>query len=413
MNEQLFKFFFLVSLFCIPLIGATGSFGYEQIKVLFFILSISLIGFVWLWKKPELKWDLIRIISAVFILILFIASVFGIDPKASFLGREPYFQGWVLYSYLALFALIVSQAKIKSEHWAAVLTGSASVVGLIAIKDWILINIFGQQMPTYAGRVVSTFGQPNFFAGFLLLSLPFSYYLFKNKNRKLSYFAGAGGLVSIIGILVSYSRSAILMAFILLILGLIDQLKDRLKISLVIFGIVLISIFIALKFSSGIIGNEVSLPLETLNPDLTRESVEKRAYIWPEAFKIVAERPLNGYGLENVAKAFSDYFEENKHPIFEENLKISPVLISLKELNIDRSHNYPLDLLLFSGIAGLLAWIFLVSLLLWKLRKSPRSRMKNILLVSLLTYLIWIQFQNQSIVQLVYFWLLVGLADRT
>lgn len=402
----------LLTIFLIPLLGATNYLGYEQIKVLFFILSISLIGFVWVWKKPDLKWDLIRIISAVFILMLFIASVFGIDLKASFFGREPYFQGWILYAYLFLFALIASQAKIKLEHWAAVLTGSSMFVGLTAIKDWILMNIFGQQMPAYAGRVVSTFGQPNFYAGFLLLVLPFSYYLFKNKDKKLSYFGGVAGLISIIGILVSYSRLAILLALLLLALGLIAQLKGKFKIGLIVFGVIGVSIFIALKFSSGIIENEISLPLETLNPDLTRESVEKRAYIWPVAFQILLREPLTGYGLENIGKAFSNYFEVNKHPLFEENLKISPVLISLKELNIDRSHSYILDLLLFSGAAGLLAWIFLVCLLFLKLTKNtkyPTVAGKNVLLVALATYLVWVQFQNQSVVHLIYFWLLAGL----
>lgn len=403
----------LLTIFLIPLFGATRNLGYEQIKVLFFILSISLTGFIWVWRKLAFKCDLIKITSVVFILILFIVSAFGIDPKVSFLGREPYFQGWILYAYLLLFAFFVSQAKIKFEHWASVLTGSSMLVGLIAVKDWVLINLFGQQMPTYAGRVVSTFGQPNFYAGFLLLSMPFAYLLFKNPSRRLSFFGLIAGLLSVAGIFVSYSRAGILMMLMLLILGLIDQLKDKFKIGLIAVGMILISIFISLKFSIGIMGEEILEPINLKDPDLTSQSVEKRVYIWPESLQIILQKPLTGYGLENIRKAFSGYFEKNKHAIFEENLNISPVFISLKELNIDRSHNYLLDLWLFGGIGTILIWVLLICLLFRKLKQNWSGYQSKILLVSLITYLIWVQFQNQSIVHLIYFWLLVGLINQT
>lgn len=392
MSGRLIRIIILGSLFFIPLLGPYRDFGYEKTKVIFFLLSTSLVGFIWLLTKPKLQWDLIKIASLVFILVLFATSGLGLDFRASFLGTEPYFQGLALYAYLFLFSILVSSVKIKLEHVTMILTGSALVVSLVAIQSWVMLNIFNIPVQTYAGRVVSTFGQPNFYSGFLLLTLPFSYYLFK-QTKLLGVISG---LVSVIGIFVSYSRSAILVMLLLLILGLIDQLKIKLRIILIIFPVLL--------YSSGIIGDEVSLPILTKNPDLTKVSVEKRAYIWPVAWQLVKQKPLIGYGLENIGQAFSNYFEANKHPLFEENLNISPVLISLKELNIDRSHNYFLDLLLFSGIPGLLVWIFLVAVLLF--------RSKGILLVSLITYLVWAQFQNQSIVHLVYFWLLVGIINQ-
>ncbi|MBU1000403.1 O-antigen ligase family protein [Patescibacteria group bacterium] len=414
MNERLLRFFLLGSLFFIPLLGSYYNFGYEKTKVLFFILSISLIGFIWLLQKPQTKWSAIKIASLMFILVLFITSALSIDFKLSLLGQEPYFQGLVLYAYLFLFSLLVSSAAITLEHVALVLTGSAIIVSLVAIQDWILLNIFSLPVLNYAGRVVSTFGQPNFYAGFLLLSLPFAYYLFKNSNRKLSYFGFFSALISIVGIFVSYSRSAILMTLMLVVLGLIAELKNKFKIGLIVLGVVLITILMALKLSSGIVGNEISRPIKTLNPDLTKESIEKRIYIWPVAFKITMQKPLTGYGLENIDKAFAGYFKANKHLFFEENLKISPVLISLKELTIDRSHNYPLDLFLFSGAFSFLSWAVLVILLFKKSVQKILDQKQHgyIFIVSLAIYLIWIQFQNQSIVHLMYFWFLVGLIDQ-
>ncbi|OGE64841.1 hypothetical protein A3I48_04370 [Candidatus Daviesbacteria bacterium RIFCSPLOWO2_02_FULL_36_7] len=399
MKIKVIKAFLLGTLFFLPLIGAMGNFGYEQIKVLFFIVSITLIGFWWMGK--DFKWTLISITAFLFISILLITSSNGLDFKNSLLGKEPYYQGWILYVYLFLFYLMIKTFKIDLKKYALVLSISALLVSILAIYDWILLNIYSQTVPTYASRVVSTFGQPNFYAGFLLLTLPFSYYLFR-----VNYLGLISGLISVVGIFVSYSRSTILMALVLMILGLLNQLKIKFKIGLVVLMIVSVGIVIALKLSSGIVGSEITQPSLTKNPDLTRESVEKRVYIWPQALKIALQRPLTGYGLENINQAFSQFFEINRHLLFEENLNISPVLISLKELNIDRSHSYILDLLLFSGIFGLISWLLLVILML---KKAINSK---ILLVSFLTYFVWSQIQNQGVVHLVYFWLLVGLIDQ-
>lgn len=407
----LLKVLLLLTLFTAPLLRPVNNLGYEQIKILFFILGTSLIGFIWLVKRPVLKWNLIKLTSFLFILSLFVTSLSGLDFRMSLLGKEPYFQGLILYAYLYLFSILISASAIKLKVAAAVLAGSATLVSLVAIQDFCLLNFFNRPIQTYAGRVVSTFGQPNFYAGFLLLSLPFSFFLFKNQSKKLQFLGWSSGVISIVGILVSYSRSTILMALVLLILGLIDQLKVKFRLAILIFGILTLSVLIAWRFSSGIVGKEVSEPFQVNNPDLTRESVEKRAYIWPIAWKLVSTKPLAGYGLENINQAFSSYFEVNKHSLFEENLKISPVLISLKELNIDRSHNYILDLLLSSGVLGLLGWLGIVGLLFWKLKQNTTNPGRNILAVTLGVYLVWVQFQNQSIVHLIYFWFLAGLID--
>lgn len=401
---QILNLLLFITIFLLPLITAYKGFGYEQSKVLFFTFSISLIGFWWLFTKPKIKLSNISKASGLFILVLLLTSFFGTDPKNSFLGKEPYYQGWIVYAYLFILSILISQIKIKLDNFAVCLTASAIIVATLAIKDWILKNIFDNFIPTYAGRVVSTFGQPNFFAGFLLFTLPFSYILLKNSNRRLQFLGWSSGVISLIGIIVSYSRSAILLALILLILALIDQLKIK-KFLVAVFMIIIFAIFLSINLSSGFVWKEFLHPFNTSNPDLTKESIENRIYIWPQAVKIAWENPVRGYGLENIKRAFFNYFEKYKHPIFEENLKVSPVLISLKDLNIDRTHNYILDLFLFSGILGVLAWLILVSILLKKNKNTT-------ILIGLITYLIWIQFQNQSVMHLVYFWILVGLIDR-
>ncbi len=402
------KYILLLVVLLLPLLGVSKGLGFEQIKVFFFILSITLMGFLWMGRG--FKWSLISIISSLFILILLITSLLSLNIQTSFLGSFPYFQGWILYSYLFLFYLMVKTFKIELKNYAIVLSVSALIVALLAVQDWILLNIFHQQVITYAGRVVSSFGQPNFYAGFLLLTLPFSYFLFKNSNKKLQILGWGSGMLSFIGILLSYSRAAVLLGLGLLVFALTSQLRVK-KILIIILFILLGSIFLSIKFSSGFVWQEFFQPATVATPDLTQQSAESRVYIWPQALKIISQKPILGYGLENINTSFSNYFLVNKHALFEENLHIVPILLSLRDLDIDRTHNYTLDLLLFSGILGLAAWIGVILLAFKKILQDKVSIENNILLVGLVTYLVWIQFQNQSVVHLVYFWLIVGLID--
>lgn len=388
------KNFLLAIIFILPLLQAQRSYGYEYIKILFFVFSISLIGLFWLGKG--FKWTLISKLAGLFILVLLIASLAGINLQNSLLGKQPYFQGVIFYSYLYLFYLMVKTFKIEITEYAVILSTSVLIVSLLAIGQWVQLNLLEKQIPTYAGRVVSSFGQPNFYAGFLLLSLPLSYLLFKTNNKKLQILGWGGGLVSIVAILVSYSRSAILLMLFLLVLALVNQVKNKIAMFLVVFLILLITVLFSFQSSLGIIGNELISPLKLKSPYLLTDSLEKRIYIWPILWQQFIKKPILGYGLENISKAFSSY----KAPV----QYWEPFFLAAKDLLVDRSHNYILDLLLFSGFLGPVIWLILLFLLIRKTRDS-------ILLTGLLTYFVWVQFQNQSIVHLMYFWLLAGLID--
>lgn len=361
-----------------------------------------------------MEWSPIQKAATLFIAVLFLTSFAGIDRWNSFLGTQPYFQGWILYAYFFLFFLLVSQSRIKLERWAYILTGSATIVAFLAIGQWVQVNLLGHNLPTYAGRVVSTFGQPNFYSGFILLILPFHYFLLKRHTRG-GFLVMVGFLISIMAVILSQSRVAFLMLGGLTVIFLISQFHSPIKrlVTLTLaLAIFLISLLVSASLWSGFFAKEVIEPIFVKDPDLTELSVENRIYIWPVAWQLILQKPTTGYGLENISFAFADYFTTNKHTLFEETLNISPVLISLKELNIDRSHNYTLDLLMFSGILGLLAWIILVFLLIKQIVLSSVKPDNTVLLIGLFTYLVWIQFQNQSVVHLIYFWLLLGLIDR-
>lgn len=387
----------LFLIFSVPLVIPFGSYGYEQAKVVVFIIGIELACLIWILKgifqkRLNFKLSILKVLSLLFVLTLILTSGLSNNWELSFIGAQPYYQGVVLYIFLYLFFLLVSSSKISFKESALMIFLSSVVVSGFAIADWVQLNVYHQNILNYAGRPISTFGQPNFYSGFLVSGLPFLLFL-------PSIFLFTGVVLGSIAIVLSGSRIGILLLF--LVIAVIFTVKFKILINKYL-GVTLVILLLALLplspvlFSSNIY-KEFCQPL--FEQWLLEDSTEKRILIWPIILELINSRLFLGYGLENMSSNFTNYSGFT-------DLSAKPVYFhSLKNLIIDRSHNYSLDLLFFSGILGLGSWM----LLFWYgLNKS-----KNIILMfTLLVYFIWAQIQNQSVVNLMMFWLILGLIDQ-
>ncbi len=392
---SLIRVLILLELILLPLLPATSQFGYEHIKILFFIFSTSLMVFIWmvllLQGRLKVYWTIIKLLSFLFVTILLVSSIIALDPLASITGRDPYYQGWVVYGYLFLLSLVISTVGVDLKQLSLVFVSSSLLVSVVALRQWIELSVFHLQIPNYAGRVVSTFGQPNFYAGFLLFSLPFLYKLYQDSKK---WWFLVGILVTGLGILSSQSRIAIIMVVILAIFSILRPLKNKL---IVLFGGTIL--FIILLVMAG--WYEKVYQQEFIEPNsqqwLIDNAPEKRIFIWPIVVEGIGKSWLFGYGLENL------------NPVFDKYLKFhgdrTPAYYGIKNLVVDRSHNYMLDLLVFTGVIGLIIWLLLVFRVLFVAKSNP------LLFSGLVIYLVWVQLQNQSVAHLIYFWLLVGLTD--
>jgi hypothetical protein len=75
-------------------------------------------------------------------------------------------------------------------------------------------------------------------------------------------------------------------------------------------------------------------------------------------------------------------------------------------LVVDRAHNYLLDIFIYAGGVGVALYVCLVAVMFVKLKKEKW------LLMSLVLYLLFVLLHPQSIVELIYFWFLVGMAFK-
>lgn len=389
------ELFLLLTIFLTPIIPSSFGFGFELIKVLTFLSLTILAGliFVYLLSKKKLKvhWSKIKIAGLVFLIILSITSLLGIHPGESLVGKYPYFQGLILYWLLLFFSLMVSSINIKKDLLNKVISVSALIVGLLSIWQFIQLNLLGIQIPSYAGRVVSTFGQPNLYSGFLLLSLPL---IFNTKRR--SYIIM---LIVTAAVVLSLSKAAIAILSGAGLWFFLSKLKQKgLAIYLLILCFINILVF-SLDNSSGIFWDEVIKPLTLGRTDTG--TIEKRAHILPVLFEIYSGSPVMGFGIDSINSLYTQKFAG----FSPETVVYSPVDFNLKNLIIDRSHNYFLDLLIFSGILGLVCYSYLIFALF---KTSAPKPLKFFLIL----YLIWVQFQVQSIAHLLLFWLIVGVIDN-
>lgn len=145
----------------------------------------------------------------------------------------------------------------------------------------------------------------------------------------------------------------------------------------------------------------INLPTQLWDGEwLGHNAPEKRLIFTPTLLKIAENSLLLGYGLENIDPVYQQYFQG-----IDFNTLNDPLPHTLKNLQIDRSHSYLLDLMLFSGIVGVGVYLVLVLTLVLRVRSQS-------LLTGLSIYLIWTQFHNQSIVHLIYFWWMVGLISK-
>lgn len=391
----------VVILITTPLLGPIFGFGYEDSKVVFFVIGVILLGLIAAFTKfPNSKPTSIQTAVMLFFASLLLSTIFSIDPWASVIGKPPYYQGLLLYTCLILFYFFC-RSTLTLNLAAKALALSGLTVSLLAVKDWLALTLFHRSVPLYAGRIVSSFGQPSFYAGFLLLCLPFVYHLYQ-KSKSVHFFLSTFYLF-LIAIAISLSYSAIIIAGLFTIIFFIKPANYSKTIKALIIASLLTGAFFAQPFLKDQLWTEIVLPFHhELRPpaEPSDYSSEKRILIWSVALRVFINRPLTGYGLSNIDTAYQsiDYNQFKLiHPLL--------ALGRLRDLRITSTHNLYLDLLISGGVITLLAFANLI----FQLLKISHPILK----LALLIYLCWSFFQLQSIVHLIFFWGLVAIIDKT
>ncbi|MFZ3301384.1 MAG: O-antigen ligase family protein [Microgenomates group bacterium] len=382
---------FNILLFLIPLIFFKNTSElFEFNKIITLYLFTILIVAVWAYNSITHKRFIFRrtILDTpliLYLLVLFISTLFSTDPRTSWLGYYSRFNGGLISQicYALLYWAYVSNLNkkqtINNVYYALT---STTIVSILAIGERFGIFTtcglmgFGYSESCWVqdvqNRVFSTLGQPNWLAATITALIPMSWYFlisdndqFKNRNAilfpKIFWF-----LISVllfVALLFTKSRSGFLafgietVVFWSLILW---QYKFK-KIKELV-GLIFISFALVFLFNKPVnISTQTPAVASPVLETGGTESGTIRKYVWLGAMNIFKKYPLFGSGPETFAFVFP-----NAKPIGHN-------LTSEWDFIYNKAHNEYLNYLATTGLFGLIAYAILIvySLIaIWKTKNK-------------------------------------------
>ncbi len=383
----IFKF----GLFLLPFIfWPWAKIPFEIPRVWFFdrwVECLALVGFLNLLFRFRERKIRISIVVAV-ILFLFAAiggSLLGPDWTKSVWGNYWRDDGLVTLFHLIGFYLFV--VLMWQDKWqlstVKIIVISSFIVSLWSVVDGTRFYLFNDSsVRNWQGAFGSTFGQPKFLTGYLLLIFLFiGYWYKKTKNIYEKYLLILITVVNCVALLLTKSYAGIAGLFFLISYFLFTRSKTVVYKYLII--LMALIIFVAVMFGYVIKLGRMGFVAES------------RERIFHKLILSVMKRPLLGWGWANVDYAFE--------------ASVWPIRLE-KDVNLDKAHSTIFEVLVTTGIVGLTAYLSLLCLIgksLWEKRKDPWYQM---LLLVFILFILHSQSNVISIGEEMFFWLIAGLA---
>jgi hypothetical protein len=330
-------------------------------------------------KKDFLFW-----ISVIFILGIIFVNFFSIRPYLSFWGNAERSEAvWGFIHFLIWFWLLWIVFKIDPNFKKTIFY---SFLITLYIISFIQIQLFLKAWFDFkAGkpadlRPSSTLGNATYVGFFGNLMLFLCLYFLKGSNKAGRFYIYIGIILSIISILFSQTRGAILgISFALFVFILYYFLSSKIKLLIKILALILVFIGVLgfyefLKTSYALKIPGISRVAESLQ---NSNSYMPRLISWQIFLDAFKSKPLFGYGLENSPIAYFQHFK--------------PEIFNYEEVIFDRPHNKYIEILVTNGIMGGLFWLLLYLGFLYFIFENEKD---NYLKASLLGFFIGYLVQN-------------------
>ncbi len=382
----------LVSVAVLPLVLPPAAFPFIFSKAMLFriivelSLAVFLISLAVFFRRGEwtdilhrIKYFIknkIFILSSVFIFIVFLSSVFAIDPFRAFWGNAERMEGFFgLLHYFIFF--ILSAFLFEKKDWLSffklsLLTGFVLFVfGLFqfaGIKTFALIPV--------SDRPGSFLGNPDFLGTqFIFLSAFSAIIFFEAKKYSFwGFFSGLMFCISLAGIFLSGTRGAILGIFSGLLFSLVYLCLNKevalavRKSAMILFGLLAISVAIFGLTHKNQIWQKIPGLNRLAGISLSDQTTKTRLISLHIAYDSIREHPILGWGQDNYGIAFSKNF--------------SPEYLFYEEAWFDRAHNKLSDVAVMNGLFGLVFYLGIFVASFASIRKI-RAISQKIILYSL------------------------------
>lgn len=354
------------------------------------------------WRRTPLDLPL-----AGLLLTGIVSTVFSMNRLASLAGSVRSEGLWMMFIYALIYYLSAWYLGRDGRWLTALRLFALSSLAPALITGLQLVGVdfsglFDRNVITYMG----TFGNYPFYGYFLVLVLPvFAYLAWREKNKWLRAALIAGGAVNLAIIPLTGNRAATLgflvmgAAFLVMLV-----LRSHRRRRVILVGLALMILVVIILFGA-FWGTSYGEGLRSAIKFGSDENIQGRFSLWRSTLRMIADRPLQGYGLESFPFDYQRYME----PIVNE--------FGMRENSIffwENPHNQALYMGVSLGVGGIIFYLLLYGVLFWWLgrgfRRSDDPWFYGAVLCAVIGYFVCVQFLSDLPTVTPYLWVLLGLA---
>ena len=376
--------------------------------------------------KYRIKKSPLVLAYALFMMVILVADIFGVDTHASMWSNYERMEGFVGHIHMFVYFLIMSSMLTTESEWlnmfkvfiaSNILVMGYGFMQVLGSKElffakWapVLSAKIGGSFPIHQGgdRIDSTIGNSSYYGIYCLFFAFISALLY--SQVKTSYEKWIYGIIVVLNLISIYYTGtrgtmvgflgAIFVTFALLAWHEKGRIRKILISALVLIAILVGSIFVFKDSSFVKSSNTLS---RFANMSFSSDTGGSRMTIWKMSYEGWKEKQILGYGQDNFIYVFPRQFNAEK--------------MYNQEPWFDRSHDVFFDWLVAGGILGLLSYlsIFVVALcVLWKKGSAISFKERAIITGALIGYFIHNIFVFDNLTSyILFFALLAYIVSRT
>lgn len=379
MNNFL-KWTAIIGIFLVPftplMISSTMLFPFITGKAFFFRIVVEIVFAAYLilaLRDPNYrpKKSLISLATLLFLLVVIVADVFGVNPNKSIWSNFERMEGLFMIVHLWMYFVVASSLLVK-KHWDYFMQTSVGVSVIVAIYG--ILQVFGKiDIRQSADRIDGTLGNSAYLAVYMLLNIGFVLFLSLKEKSKIVRSIYAVIVLSQLFIIYSTAtRGTMVGIFVAVFISSViyawkakeDKIGRIVALAIVAISLITASSLYLSRNADFVKNNKVLSRLTSISLENARTK-----YIWPMAIKGGLERPILGYGQEG----FNYVFNKNYNP-----------KMWTEEQWFDRAHNVFLDWFVATGVLGLGLYLSLYALALFYIWKGEFSLKEKTILIGLI-----------------------------
>ena len=381
----------LLPIIRLPFFVYTEEFS-RLIIVLFFgifLLGLLIVGYRG--SRREVVSTKAKKVIFLLLVVRFVSLVFSISPVTSVIGFYPFFTGGLLYwFFLLIFFMAAFRLRAEVKLIAQTLWASGVLVAVLALFDYFS---HWQTDRVWYYRAVSTVGQPDRLAIYLLVILPIGWFLWRGRKSSIEKWVwGTGTLLTFAAFILTFSRTNFVAFAVLVSVFLWRERRRlglgwRLMIVLPVLGVLLLFWHLSAGTFENLRGSSLELRLAELQAG--SQAIAGQSLL----------RHFFGYGPET---SFFTFFK-SRSVIF--NSSVEEFATGPAQLR-----NYYLELLSSTGVLGLAAYLVVYfyflkrSLALYRQSSQEGWLFYGLVAVGLISF-----FYYQTEIVLILFWVMGGL----